>query len=236
MWFAIIFWAVVLIMWFLGSQRCSYVNQGYRISQRYDFVLKEPTSCLKLIEMTELAICNDVFELEYRTKDFFKDLSQQEITTSSQRATLHICKWIAKFSQKHPKLQYTGLNFCVIAKYIICYPLITAFSISTFIAVFSYIYVRNYISYLSTYEHILFYVIPIFLFGIPMAILHRQRDEWHWPTAHKCFLFAFWISFGLSFFLYNWHDAKMKYETEMAETFGEEWEDEIEELEAEEAF
>lgn len=230
---SIIFWAVVLTIWFLSSQRSRYVNQGYRITERYEQVIQEETSCLKMVELTELSLCGLESDSTYLLEQVLEDLEKEEITTPSQKLMKKVCTWIVHYCTKHSKRSMTGLNFCVIAKFIICYPLVTTSSISAFIAVFAYIFVRNYLNYLPTSEHILFYAIPLALFGVPMIISYRKRNEWHWPTAHKWFLIAFWISFGLSFVLYDWHNAKMEYESEMEELYGEEWEDEVEEMEQE---
>lgn len=230
---SIIFWAVVLIIWFLTSQRSRYVNQGYRITERYRQILQEETSCLKMVELTELSLCELESDSTYLLEQVSEDLEKEMTTTMSQKLMKNVCKRIVHYSIELPKRPMTGLNICVIAKYIICYPLVTAFAISAFIAVWSYMYVRNYLSYLSISEHLLFYSIPLALFGIPMIISYRKRGEWHWPAAQKSFLIAFWLSFGISIFLYNWQDAKDEYEEEMEELFGEEWEEEVEEMEQE---
>lgn len=228
-----IFWAVVLTIWFLTSQRSRYVNKGYHIRERYEKVLQEETSCFKMVELTELSLCQLESDSTYLLEEVIEDLGKEKITTASEKLMKKVCIWIVHYCTKHPKRPMTGLNFCVIAKFTICYPLVTVFSVSAFIAVFAYMYVRNYLNYLPTSEHILFYAIPLALFGIPMIISYRKRNEWYWPTAHKSFLIAFWFSFGMSIFLYDWHDAKVKYESEMEEIFGEEWEDEVEEMEQE---
>jgi hypothetical protein len=123
----------------------------------------------------------------------------------------------------------------VIARYIICHPLLTTFTITVYIAVLAYIYVRKYVSYLPTIEHVLFYVIPFVLFGIPMVISYYKNHKWNWALARIFFLIAFWVSFGVSFF-YEWNDAKIEYESEMADFFGEDWEEEVERLDSEKAF
>ena len=48
-----------------------------------------------------------------------------------------------------------------------------------------------------------------------------------------CVIIAVWLSFPTVFMFYDWHDAKVEYESEMEELFGEEWEDEVEEMEQE---
>ena len=230
---SIIFWAVVLTSWFLSSQRSCYVNQGYRITERYEQVIQEETSCLKMVGLTELSLCGLVSNSTYLLEQVLEDLEKERFTTLAQKIMKKVCTWILHYITKHPKKPMMGLYFCVIAKYIICYPLLTTFAISVFIAVWAYIYVRNYIGYLPISEHIMFYALPLALFGIPMIISYRKREEWHWPTAQKCFLVAFWLSFGITIFFYNWQDSKEEYESEMEELFGEDWEDEVKEMEQE---
>jgi hypothetical protein len=46
-------------------------------------------------------------------------------------------------------------------------------------------------------------------------------------------IIAVWLSLPTVFLFYDWHDAKMEYESEMEELFGDEWEDEVEEMEQE---
>ena len=188
---------------------------------------------MKMVELTELSLCGLGSYSSHLLKQVLEDLEKEKITTPSQKLMKKACTWIIHYCIKHPKRPMTGLNFCVIAKFIICYPLVTTFSVSVFIAVFAYMSVRSYLNYLPTSEHILFYAIPLALFGIPMIISCRKRNEWYWPTAQKSFLIAFWLSFGISIFLYDWHDAKLEYESEMEELFGEEWEDDVEEMEQE---
>ena len=230
---SIIFWAIVLLVWFLNSQRSRFLNQGYHITERYRYIHQEETTCLKMIEMTELSLCELNTGSTYLLEQVVEDLAKEKISYTSQKYTREICLRIVRYCTKHPKKPITGLYFCVIAKYCICYPLVTVFAISVFIAVFSYLSVRSYVGYLPTMQHILFYVIPFVLFCIPMLISYRKKDEWHWPTALKSFIIAFWVSFGISLFAYNWGNAKIEYENEMEEIFGEEWEDEVEEMEQE---
>ena len=42
-----------------------------------------------------------------------------------------------------------------------------------------------------------------------------------------------WMIGAFIFMFYDWQDAKIEYESEMEELFGEEWEDEVEEMEQE---
>ena len=50
---------------------------------------------------------------------------------------------------------------------------------------------------------------------------------------YVCVIIAVWLSLPTVFVFYDWHDAKMEYESEMEELFGDEWEDEVEEMEQE---
>ena len=50
-----------------------------------------------------------------------------------------------------------------------------------------------------------------------------------------CVIIAVWLTFPTIFMFYNWHEARMEYESEMEELFGEDWEDEVEEMKAEES-
>ena len=225
--------AIVLVVWFLNSQRSRFFYQGYRIRERYEKVLQEETSCLKMIELTELSLCKLHSDSMFLLEQVTEDLAKERVSSTSQKYTREICLRIVRYCTKHPKRPITGLNLCVIAKYCICYPLVTVSAISAFIAVFSYLSVWSYVGYLPTMQHILFYVIPFALFGIPMLISYRKKGEWHWPTAQKSFIIAFWISFGISLLAYDWGNAKVDYENEMEELFGEVWEDEVEEMEQE---
>lgn len=231
--FSIIFWTIVLFIWFLNSQRSRFLNQGYRIAEKYRVVQQEETTCLKMIELTELSLCELNSNSMYLLEQVTEDLVKEKISSTSQKYTKEICLRIVRYCTKHPKRSITGLNFCVIVKFFICYPLVTVLAISAFIAVFSYLSVRSYVGYLPTMQHILFYLIPFALFTIPMLISYRRKGEWHWQTAQKSFIIAFWVSFGISLFAYDWGNAKVDYEDEMEELFGEEWEDEVEEMEHE---
>ncbi len=236
MWFAIIFWGVILLGWFLASNRSKYENLVYRIEieLEYDTIKKKPISNLKLFEMTELAICSKKAGSINVSQKIYEDLEQEHPKILSRKITQKICKWIYAFYARHPKKANTGLYFCAITKYIICYPLTTAFALSAFFSVWAYIYVRHYVWYLPLFELFLFYAIPLALFGLSMIIYCKIRRDLNWSITHMCFIFAFWISFGLSFVLYDWTNAKAKYEAEMEDLFGEDWEEEIEELESEE--
>ena len=107
--------------------------------------------------------------------------------------------------------------------------------ISGFVGVETYLYVRPLIWHLGTFKSILFFAIPLCLFVISSLIYSRLKHL-DWEEA-ECMYFgvilAVWLSFPTVFLCYDWNEAKAKYETEMEEEIGEDWEEELEEYESE---
>lgn len=118
-------------------------------------------------------------------------------------------------------------------------PLTIAFIISLYVGLETYFYVNHWISYLPVTQHIIFYAIPIglfLLFSFIYCII--TKNNWEQARSKTTYWYigvivAVWLSFPTVFMLYDWQDAKIEYETEMEELFGEDWEDEVEELEQE---
>ena len=88
----------------------------------------------------------------------------------------------------------------------------------------------------------LFYVIPVCVF-LATSIVYCKKTKVDWYEAMSqstCWyisvIVTVWLSFPTVFMFYDWHNAKMEYEAEMEELFGEEWEDEVEEMEQERLF
>ena len=115
-------------------------------------------------------------------------------------------------------------------------PLTIAFIISVYLGLETYFYVSDWLSYLPTGLHVLFYVIPVVIFLLS-SLVYSKKEEIDWDDAmstskcwYICVTIAVWLSFPTVFMFYDWHDARIEYETEMEELFGEDWEDEVEEL------
>ena len=118
-------------------------------------------------------------------------------------------------------------------------PLTIAFIISVYVGLETYIYVSDWLSYLPTGLHILFYAIPVVVFLLS-SIVYCKKEKIDWEEAmsnskcwYICVTIAVWLSFPTLFMFYDWHEARIEYETEMEELFGEDWEDEVEEMEQE---
>lgn len=118
-------------------------------------------------------------------------------------------------------------------------PLTIAFIISLYVGLETYFYVNHWISYLPVAQHIIFFVIPIGLFLLSF-IVYCKKTKINWEQAMSkstCWyigiIIAVWLSFPTVFIFYDWQDARIEYETEMEELFGEDWEDEVRELEQE---
>ena len=118
-------------------------------------------------------------------------------------------------------------------------PLTAAFIVSLYVGLETYFYVNHWISYLPTGLHILFYAIPVCVFLLS-SLVYCKNTKIDWDEAmsqstswYICVIIAVWLSFPTVFMFYDWHDAKVEYESEMEELFGEEWEDEVEEMEQE---
>ena len=118
-------------------------------------------------------------------------------------------------------------------------PLTIAFVVSLYVELEMYVYVNHWVSYLPIGQHILFYAIPIGVFLL-VSFVYSKVTEMSFEDAvseSSCqyigVIIAVWLSFPTVFMLYDWQDAKAEYETEMEELFGEEWEDEVEEMEYE---
>ena len=118
-------------------------------------------------------------------------------------------------------------------------PLTIAFIISLYVGLETYFYVNHWISYLPVAQHIIFYAIPIGLFLLYSFIYCIiTKNNWEQARSKTAYWYigvivAVWLSFPTVFMLYDWQDARIEYETEMEELFGEDWEDEVEELEEE---
>ena len=120
-------------------------------------------------------------------------------------------------------------------------PLTIAFIVSLYVGLETFFYVSDWLSYLSTWSHFLFYVIPIVVFLLS-SIVYCKKQKINWEEAmsssrcwYICVIFSVWLTFPTIFMLYDWHEARVKYESEMEELFGEDWEDEVEEMKAEES-
>ena len=113
------------------------------------------------------------------------------------------------------------------------------FIVSLYVEFEIYAYVYNWLSYLPIKQHILFYAIPVVVFLLA-SFVYSKITETSFEDAvseSSCqyigVIIAVWLSFPTVFMLYDWQDAKAEYETEMENLFGEEWEDEVEEMEYE---
>lgn len=118
-------------------------------------------------------------------------------------------------------------------------PLTLAFIISLYVGLESYAYVSDWLSYLPTGKHLLFYAIPICLFLLSSFVFCKKTHS-SWEDAmsnSSCWyigvIIAVWLSLPTMFVLYEWEEAKIEYETEMEEIFGEDWEDEVDYLKQE---
>lgn len=121
-------------------------------------------------------------------------------------------------------------------------PLTIAFIISLYVGLGVYTYVRGWISYLPTSQIFMFYGIPIGLFFLTALIFHlfTKTDEDTPSAEYKCWYVGAIVSVLLTlptvFLFYDWQEARLDYEEEMEELFGDEWEDELEEMEDEAIF
>lgn len=118
-------------------------------------------------------------------------------------------------------------------------PLTAFFIISLYVELETYAYVNDWLSYLPLGLHLLFYAIPVFGFLLS-SYVYCKKTKIGWGDAmskstywYICVIVAVWLSFPTVFMFYDWHEAKMEYETEMEEIFGEEWEDEVKEMKKE---
>ena len=118
-------------------------------------------------------------------------------------------------------------------------PLTIAFIASLYVGLETYFYVRHWLSYLPTGMHLLFYAIPVCVFLVSLFVYCKKtKTAWEESVSksacwHICVIFAVWLSFPTVFMFYDWQKAKEGFEAEMEELFGEEWEDEVEEMEQE---
>lgn len=118
-------------------------------------------------------------------------------------------------------------------------PLTASFIVSLFFGLATYSYVSHWLSYLPVGLHILFYAIPVCVFLVS-SLVYCKIKKTRWEEAMSqttCWyigvIIAVCLSFPTVFMFYDWQDAKVKYETEMEELFGQDWEEEVEELEQE---
>ena len=121
-------------------------------------------------------------------------------------------------------------------------PLTATFIVSLYIGLETYFYVSDWLSYLPTGLHLLFYAIPVGVFLIS-SFFYCKRTQTDWENAisepacwYICVTIAIWLSLPTVFMFYNWNDAKVEYETEMEGLFGEDWEDEVSEMREERLF
>lgn len=120
-------------------------------------------------------------------------------------------------------------------------PLTIAFVVSLYIGLETYLYVSDWLSYLPTKLHVLFYVIPLAVFLLS-SIVYCKKEKIAWEEAlstsrcwYICLIIAVCLTFPTIFVLYDWHEARMEYESKMEKLFGEDWENEVDELKAEES-
>lgn len=121
-------------------------------------------------------------------------------------------------------------------------PLTIAFIISVYVGLETYFYVSDWLSYLPTGLHVLFYAIPVVVFLLS-SIVYCKKEKIDWEEAmssskcwYICVTIAVWLTIPTIFMFYDWHNARMEYESEMEELFGEDWENEVEEMKAEESY
>ncbi|MBP3511802.1 MAG: hypothetical protein J6K19_07190 [Prevotella sp.] len=118
-------------------------------------------------------------------------------------------------------------------------PFTIVFIVSVFVGLETYCYVSDWISYLSIGSHLLFYVIPVAIFLISSFVYCKKTNtEWEYAMSdsncwYLCVIITVWLSLPTVFIFYDWHHARIEYESEMKELFGEEWEDEVEEMKQE---
>ena len=105
-------------------------------------------------------------------------------------------------------------------------PLTAAFIVSLYVGLETYFYVSHWVSYLPTGLHILFYAIPLSIFFISSFVYCRKtKTDWEEAMSQSkcwyvCVIIAVWLSVPTVFLFYDWHDAKMEYESEMEELDG----------------
>ncbi|MBR1518667.1 MAG: hypothetical protein IJ624_04115 [Prevotella sp.] len=117
-------------------------------------------------------------------------------------------------------------------------PLTAIFIVSLYIGLGANSYVGEWLPFLPTKEHILYYAIPASIFII-VSFFYCNKTSIKWSDAtsyprywYFCVTITIWMSLPTLAF-YDWHNAKIKYETEMEELFGVDWEDEVEEMKQE---
>jgi hypothetical protein len=105
MWYVIIVMTICLIPFlisFLDGKKCNCVNQSiFYIREWYNEVLQEPISSSKIIKMTELAICAEVYKEPNRIDSILQDFSHESISNFSQKITLKVCKWILSYCVRY---------------------------------------------------------------------------------------------------------------------------------------
>lgn len=118
-------------------------------------------------------------------------------------------------------------------------PLAVAFVVSLYIGLETYIYFKDWLPYLPTGLHFLFYIIPISIYLI-VFLIYCKKTKTRWDKAmaqstcwYVCTIITVWLSLPSVFIFYNWDKAKVAYESEMEELYGEDWEEELKDLEQE---
>lgn len=118
-------------------------------------------------------------------------------------------------------------------------PPTAAFIVSLFVCFETYNYVEHWLPYLSTGQHILFYITPICVFLV-VSYFYFRKTKAKWEEMkhssvywYSCTAATVFLSFPTLFTFYDWDQAKMKYEHEMESQYGEEWESVLEEIESE---
>ena len=116
------------------------------------------------------------------------------------------------------------------------------FIISVFVGLEAYNYVERYLSYMSMGQHILFYVVPIAYLAISykiIGVMERDNSEAENSDTNRWYIsaiIAVLLSLATNYLLFDWHNLKNKYETEMQKVFDEDWEEESDEMAAENEF
>lgn len=225
----IIIWLTIItcVAVYDGIKPEGYYDSSFFDSKTYNMYMEKHDFLYATCHIIE-SMRNDAIGIE-KYIDNFCEVTKRRANVSDKifRA---LCIPIIKIVYKYRK-HITFFSRMIALWSIICYKFIqTIFVIFLVTSLVSYALYRDYIKYMDTLHIVLFYLIPICVFLVAMTLEGLLlKMDWDWPLVKIAFITTFCISYPIAIINNDWDTAIKKYNAEMREYFGDDWEDETNE-------
>lgn len=232
-WVNLVFWIVVLVAVYCNTR--SAEPSGYMdVRTGYDHAKGQADDAFKVFQMMSYGLKFLFYAKEgnfnQRHEQLYADLKALKLGFKG-RLMRKKAFGILNYALSHPNSEDACYRKLKIWRDLICYTLPSTACITGFVAIESYFYVSDWLNYMGTWNHVLFWLIPVLIFILTSFLYHlvKKKEVLDNNTLLFAFVITAWISIAYNALAYNWKDAKAEYEQEMEETFGEDWEQEVEE-------